>query len=99
MFSTAIRKLVRFVSLESLHNFIWCIMRRLKHLRQQRLVPASPESEAGDLLKSHKFGSWGSLSVSRAANQIQQVAVEVAPLCGHVLRPGRGLGEGVRLIP
>lgn len=57
MFSTAIRKLVRFVSSESLHNFIWCIMRRLKHLRQQRLVPASPESEAGDLLKSHKFGS------------------------------------------
>lgn len=63
MFGTSIRKLLRFVILESLPNFICCIMRRLKHLRQQRLVPASLECEAGDLLKKHELGSWGSLSL------------------------------------
>lgn len=63
MFSTSIRKLLRFVILESLPNFICCIMKRLKHLRQQRLVSASLESEAGDLLKNHEMCSWGNVSL------------------------------------
>jgi len=62
IFRTSIRKLWRFVILESLPDFICCIMRRPKHLRQQRLVLASLVSEAGDLLKNHELGSGGSLS-------------------------------------
>lgn len=40
-------------------------MRRLKYLRQQRLVPASLESEAGDLLKKTRNGLLEESCLSR----------------------------------